>query len=311
MKLRAGLALSALLLAISPVAAAEIRLVASFSILGDMAQVVGGDRVEVTTIVGPDADAHVYEPKPSDAAAMSAADLVVLNGLGFEGWMDRLVEASGYQGPTVVASQGAAIHEMHEDDHDEHGDDHDAHEDGHHHEGEDPHAWQDLANGIRYVDNIRQGLCDVDAEGCAVYTTNAATYVSQLTELDARIRADIAAIPEARRKVITSHDAFGYFGVAYGITFLAPEGISTDAEPSAAAIARLISQIRSEGVTALFVENMSDARLLAQIASETGIEPGGTLYADALSSLAGPAPTYLDMFSHNAALLIAAMEKAP
>jgi zinc/manganese transport system substrate-binding protein len=287
----------------APAAAAEVEAVASFSILGDMVRVIGGDRVDVTTIVGPDADTHVYEPKPSDAAALAAADLVVINGLGFEGWIERLREASGYSGAWVVATEGVQAHELTEEDHDEHGHE----EDGHHHDGPDPHAWQSLTNAVTYVENIRRGLCEVDAAGCGTYSSNADAYKKQLLELDALVRTLIDAIPVAQRKVITSHDAFGYFAESYGVTFLAPEGMSTDAEPSAAAVARLITQIRDEGVKALFIENMSDARLISQIARETGIKPGGTLYADALSPADGPAATYLDMFRHNATLLAAAM----
>ena len=291
---RFALAFGIAALLATPAAADGLNVVASFSILGDMAKAVGGDRVAVTTIVGPDADSHVYEPKPADAVAMSRADLVVLNGLGFEGWMARLREASGYTGPLVIASDGVVTHELAEDDH------------GHAH-GLDPHAWQSLGNGLIYARNIRDGLCIADAAGCDVYTANAAAYGDALTALDTQIRADIAAIPEPQRQVITSHDAFGYFAAAYGVTFLAPEGISTESEASAAGVARLITQIRETGITALFIENMSDGRLIAQIAAETGVTPGGTLYADALSPPDGPAPTYIDMFRHNASLLIAAM----
>jgi zinc/manganese transport system substrate-binding protein len=292
------------LLLAAPATAADVRVVASFSILGDMAHAVGGDRVEVTTIVGPDADTHVYEPKPSDAVAMSKADLVVVNGLGFEGWVDRLKGASGYAGAWVIASDGVATHAMAEDDHDDHEDNGDH---GHDHGVLDPHAWQSLSNGAIYVENIRQGLCTADAAGCEIYSANAKAYVESIMALDADVRARIDAIPVQQRKVITSHDAFGYFADAYGVAFLAPEGASTDAEPSAAGVARLIIQIKSEGVKALFLENMSDPRLVSQIAKETGIQPGGTLYADALSPPDGPAATYLDMFAHNAALLTAAM----
>jgi zinc/manganese transport system substrate-binding protein len=214
--------------------------------------------------------------------------------------MDRLTDASGYTGPLVVASKGVAAHAPHEhEDHEDH--------DGHDHGNEDPHAWQSLGNGVIYSENIRDGLCAADAQGCATYTANADAYIAQLQALDATVRSEIAAIPEAKRKVITSHDAFGYFADAYGVTFLSPEGVSTDSDPSAADVARLIVQIKAEGVTALFIENMSDARLLTQIANETGVTPGGTLYADALSPPGGPAATYIDMFKHNAALLTAAM----
>ena len=299
-----ALSLFALLLA-APATAADIRVVASFSILGDMVRAVGGDRVETTTIVGPDADTHIYEPKPSDAAALSKADLVVVNGLGFEGWIDRLKGASGYAGAWIVASDGVATHAMAEESHDDAEQGGDVHGHG---PGElDPHAWQSLRNGAIYVENIRKGLCSVDATGCDIYSANAKAYVDSIMALDADVRARIDAVPIAQRKVITSHDAFGYFAQGYGVAFLSPEGMSTDAEPSAAGVARLIIQIKSEGVKALFLENMSDPRLISQIAKETGIQPGGTLYADALSPPDGPAATYLDMFAHNAALLIAAM----
>jgi zinc/manganese transport system substrate-binding protein len=275
-----------------PALAAEVNAVASFSILGDMVARIGGDRVAVTTIVGPNADTHVYEPKPSDAAAVAGADIFFVNGLGFEGWMDRFVESTGYKGQLVVASDGVTTHEMDED-------------------GEtttDPHAWQSLTNGILYVGNIAKGLCAVDAAGCETYTANAAAYSAELTALDATVRAELEAVPAEQRKVITTHDAFGYFAETYGVTFLAPEGISTDAEPSAADVAKLIIQIKSEGVRALFIENMSDPRLVQQIADETGVKLGGELYADALSPADGPAPTYLDMFRHNVGLLIRALE---
>lgn len=275
----------------APALGAEVNAVASFSILGDMVARVGGDRVAVTTIVGPNADTHVYEPKPSDAAAVAGADIFFVNGLGFEGWMDRFVQSTGYTGQLVVASDGVATHEMDED-------------------GEtvtDPHAWQSLSNGVLYVQNIAKGLCAADAAGCATYAANADAYAAELTTLDATVREQLEAVPPEQRKVITTHDAFGYFAEAYGVTFLAPEGISTDAEPSAADVAKLITQIKSEGVRALFVENMSDPRLVQQIADETGVTLGGELYADALSLPDGPAPTYLDMFRHNVGLLIPAM----
>ena len=288
MKFAVALALPVLA---APALGAEVNAVASFSILGDMVARVGGDRVAVTTIVGPNADTHVYEPKPSDAAAVAGADIFFVNGLGFEGWMDRFVQSTGYSGQLVVASDGVATHEMDED-------------------GEtvtDPHAWQSLSNGVLYVQNIAKGLCAADAAGCATYTANADAYAAELTTLDATVREQLEAVPPEQRKVITTHDAFGYFAEAYGVTFLAPEGISTDAEPSAADVAKLITQIKSEGVRALFVENMSDPRLVQQIADETGVTLGGELYADALSLPDGPAPTYLDMFRHNVGLLIPAM----
>jgi zinc/manganese transport system substrate-binding protein len=280
-----------LVLLAAPALGAEVKAVASFSILGDMVKEVGGDRVTVTTIVGPNADTHVYEPKPADAAAVAGADVFFVNGLGFEGWMERFVEATGYAGPLVVASEGVATHTMDED-------------------GRtvtDPHAWQSLKNGVLYAENIARGLCAADAAGCTIYRANAAAYEAEMDALDLGVRAMIAAVPEAKRKVITTHDAFGYFGREYSVRFLAPEGVSTDAEPSAMDVAKLILQIRAEGVSALFIENMSDGRLIEQIASETGVTMGGELYADALSEPDGPAATYLSMFEHNAGLLVPAM----
>ena len=284
--------LAALALAATPATAAPLQAVASFSILGDMVKIVGGNRVNVTTIVGPNADTHVYEPKPSDAAAVAKAQIFFVNGLGFEGWMDRFVQSTGYTGPLIVASQGVKSHNFVDD-------------------GEtvtDPHAWQSLQNGILYVENISEGLCSVDADGCTTYQANAKAYEAQINALDADVKAAIAQVPEGKRKVITTHDAFLYFGEEYGVEFLAPVGISTDAEPSAQDVAKLIVQIRSEGVSALFIENMSDGRLIQQIASETSVKMGGELYADALSEPDQGAPTYLEMFRHNIGLLIPAME---
>lgn len=292
--MRRTVLLAAFLVALTapPALAAEVNAVASFSILGDMVQRVGGDRVAVTTIVGPNADTHVYEPTPADAAAVSGTQIFFVNGLGFEGWFDRLVEATGFEGPVVTASEAVKTHTMDED-------------------GAvvtDPHAWQSLGNGLLYVANIAKGLCAVDAAGCASYTANAAAYSAELAGLDAEVKAKLAAVPEAQRKVITTHDAFGYFGLEYGVTFLAPEGISTDSEASAADVAKLIEQVRADGVKALFIENMSDPRLVEQIARETGAKVGGALYADALSRPDEPAPTYLEMFKHNIELLVPALE---
>ncbi|MDB5528802.1 MAG: metal transporter substrate-binding protein [Devosia sp.] len=275
----------------APAFAAEVKAVATFSILGDIVARVGGERVAVTTIVGPNADTHVYEPKPSDAVAVSQADVLFVNGLGFEGWLDRFVESTSFTGPVVVASEGVKTHTMDED-------------------GAvvtDPHAWQSLKNGLLYVKNVAAGLCAVDADGCVTYEANATAYSAEITALDDQLIADIAAVPAAKRQVITTHDAFGYFGEEYGVKFLAPEGISTDSEASAADVAKLITQIKSDGVTALFIENMSDGRLVQQIADETGVTVGGELYADALSEADQGAASYIDMFKHNIGLLVPAM----
>lgn len=272
----------------SPALAIEpLKVIASFSILGDLVTQVGGDHVAVRTLVGPNGDAHVYELTPADARDTAAAGLVVVSGLGFEGWLDRLVEASGYSGPVAIASDGVTPLRL---------------------EGAaDPHAWQSVANTEIYVKNIVTALCAADAADCSDYEANGAAFLAELGALDASIKSGVAAIASEKRKVITTHDAFAYFAHEYGVEFLAPQGVSTDSEASAGDVARLIEQIRHEGVSAIFVENISDPRLIQQIAAETGIELGGELYSDALSEPGGPAATYLDMMRHNASLLQSAM----
>jgi zinc/manganese transport system substrate-binding protein len=303
-----GLAL-AVLLAFSGGAAAQIKVVASFSILADMAREIGGERVQVVALVGPNSDGHVYQPKPSDAREVAEAKLVIVNGLGFEGWLDRLVRAAGYGGPVVTASEGIAPLAL------ESGHDHDH---GAARTGRrtvkpaklaDPHAWQDLKNGQVYARNIAAGLAKADPANAAHYTSRGEAYARQLAELDGFVRAELAAIAPAKRKVITSHDAFQYFGRAYGVAFLSPLGVSTESEPSAGEVAKLIRQIRAEGVKALFIENMTDKRLVDQIAREAGGVLGGTLYSDALSDAAGPAGSYVRMFRHNVAALKAGMSQ--
>ncbi len=398
--LRSAAALVALSLAAAPTMAKAdepIPVVASFSILADMVERIGGEHVDVTMLVGPDGDAHVYQPTPAAARAVSDAEILVVNGLEFEGWMDRLIEASGFEGVEVVATNGIEPiayedehddHDDHDDhdhddhdhakqakaddhdhdhdhshDHDEHaekaehehhdheghddhaGHDHDDHDhakeaehehhdhaehddhaghddhDGHdhdkhaeagghhhhHHGAYDPHAWQSLGNAVIYVDNITAALAKADPENAGTFYENRAAYVAELEALDADIRAIIAGLPESRRTVVTSHDAFQYFGRDYGLTFLAPQGLSTESEASAKDVARLIERIRDEGITAVFVENITDPRLLEQIANETGATIGGTLYPGALSGPNGPAPTYLDMMRHNATTLAQAL----
>ncbi|MCM5556702.1 metal ABC transporter substrate-binding protein [Pleomorphomonas sp. JP5] len=287
----------------------RLPVVASFSILGDMVSRVGGERVAVTTLVGPDGDAHVYEPTPDNVKAVAAAKLLVVNGLGFEGWMDRLAEASGYTGPVTVASQGVAPREMAEEENDH---DHaDAAHAGHDHHGIDPHAWQDVANAVTYVKNIAAGLDAADPGGKTIYDANAAAYVAELEALDTEARTAMAALPADRRKIITSHDAFGYFGAAYGLELLAPEGVSTESEATAADVAGIIRQIREDAIPAIFVENIKDRRLVDQIAAETHAVVGGELYTDALSAKDGPAPTYVDMIRHNIGTLTEALAPKP
>lgn len=281
----------------------RVKVIASFSILGDLVKNVGGDRVGVTTLVGPNGDAHVYEPTPAAAKAVSAAALVVVNGLGFEGWMDRLIQTSGYKGPVAVASQGINPREMTT-----------AEEDAHEHGPQrghkiDPHAWQNLRNGLIYVDNLARALSSVDPQGASVYQANAAAYKAKLSDLDNWVRAELASLPQQKRRIITSHDALGYFGAGYGITILSPMGFNTESEASAGDIARLIRQIRQEKITAVFVENVTDPRLMEQVAKESGVTLGGELYSDALSKPDGPAPTYIEMFKNNVTKIVAAMRQ--
>lgn len=280
-----------------------LKVVASFSVIEDFARNVGGDRVVITTLVGPDGDAHVYEPKPADAASVISADVVLVNGLQFEGFLQRLVEASGTKAPVVELTKGAEVLKASEEEHhhgeeDGEGEQH-AGEDGHDHGAFDPHAWQSVHNAEVYVKNIADAFCAVDAAGCDTYKANAAAYGEKLEALDGEIRAAVEGIPAEKRTIITSHDAFGYFEHEYGLRFLAPEGVSTESEASAADVAALIRQVREDKASAIFVENVTNPRLVEQIASETGLKVGGSLYSDALSAADGPAATYIDMMRHN------------
>ena len=295
----------------APAAAEPLKVVASFSILGDMVERIAGDRVELTVLVGPGGDAHSFEPGPAHAAALADAKLLVVNGLGFEPWMVRLAAAAKSKAAYAVASFGINPREM-EESHTH------RHEHGHGHDSQgypsvphdfDPHAWQNLANGIVYVRNIAEALAKADAENADAYEANATAYIAELKELDAWVRAELGKVPPEKRKVITTHDAFGYFGDAYGVEFHAPLGFSGGAQPSAQALARLIDQIRAEDIKALFIETMSDARMMETISRETGAEMGGALYSDALSRADGDAPAYVAMFRHNVPLLVAAMLK--
>lgn len=294
----AAAALAAGLLA-SPAVAEPLKTVASFSILGDLVKQVGGDRVSVETLVGPDGDAHVFSPSPADARKVAEAKVVFENGLGLEGWISKLVKSSGSKAPAVVASKGVSPREMKEED--------DGHGHGHGHEVADPHAWQNAANVKIYVANIRDGLIAADPDGREAYEKNAAAYTEKLDALDADIKAAWAKIPDDRRRIITSHDAFGYYAAAYGLEVIAPQGVSTESEASAKDVARIIKQIRKQNIPAVFVENISDRRLIDRIAKETGARVGGSLYSDALSPATGPAATYLDMMRSNLRELTSAL----
>lgn len=306
---------SALLAIPAALAADRVQVVTSFSILADMVENVGGEHVEVTSLVGPDGDTHVYSPRPGDARALAEADLVVFNGLLLEGWMERLLDSSDYQGELIVATDGIDKLDYHPHDHDhghshehehehEHAHDHD-HDHGHAHDHEhgefDPHAWQDMRQARAYIANIRDGLIDADEENADDYRANAERYLEEMGELDGEIRTLIGDIPPST-SVITGHDSFGYFANAYGVRFLSPTGLSTEVEPSGASMAALVDLINAEGVQALFYENMTNSAVIDQLAEETGLPVAGTLYADALSS-DGSASTYLGMMRHNAELL--------
>ena len=272
------------LCAATPVLAREpLPVVATFSILGDFVKNVGGDRVEVTTLVGSNGDVHVYEPTPADARMLSAAKVVFVNGLGLEGWITRLITASGTKAPIIIATKGITPRNMVS-------------------KGQivpDPHAWQSVANARIYVANIRDGLTMVDPADAPIYDTNAKSYLAKLDALEKEVKDVIAKIPVDRRKIITTHGAFGYFGDAYGMEFIAPEGLSTESEPSARDVAKIITQIRTQKVPAVFLENVTDPRLIQRIAEETGTKIGGKLYSDALSEPSGPASTYIALMLNN------------
>jgi zinc/manganese transport system substrate-binding protein len=295
--LAGSLALTCSLMPASAQTLDKLKVVATFSILGDLVRNVGGDRVEVTTLVGPNGDAHVYSPTPADGRRLAEAKVVFTNGLNLEGWIDRLVKSSGTKAAKVEASRGITpLQGTDEHGHDDHG-----------HGGFDPHAWQNIGNAKVYVANIRDALAAADPDGKAAYEANAAAYLARLDALDAEVKTLVAGIPADRRKLITSHDAFRYFEAAYGIDFVAPQGVSTEAEASAKDVARIIQQIKREKISAVFVENISDSRLMERIAKETGARIGERVYSDALSEPNGPAGTYIDMMRHNIRAFSAAL----
>jgi zinc/manganese transport system substrate-binding protein len=265
----------------------KINVVASFSVLGDFAKNVGGERIDVTMLVGPNSDVHVYTPAPADAKKVADAKLVIINGLGLEGWLSRLVQSSGGKAAIVTATKGIAPRKLGSD--------------------ADPHAWQSVVNAKIYVANIRDALVAADPVGAPTYRANADAYLTKLDALDREVRDAVAQIPQARRKVISTHNAFGYFAAAYGIAFIAPQGVSTESEPSARDIAVIITQIKTEKIPAVFLENISDPRLMRRISAETGARIGGTLYSDSLTGENGEVPTYIDMVRHNIKALTSAL----
>jgi zinc/manganese transport system substrate-binding protein len=265
----------------------RLNVVASFSILGDFVRNVGGDRVNVTTLVGPNSDVHVYSPTPADAKKIADAKVVIVNGLGLEGWLPRLVQSAGGKARIIAATDGIAPRKLGSD--------------------ADPHAWQSVANAKTYVANISAALAAADPAGAGGYRANATAYLAKLDALDREVREAVAQIPAARRKVISTHDAFGYLASSYGIAFIAPLGVSTESEASARDIARIITQIRTQKIPAVFLENISDGRLIGRISAETGAKVGGTLFSDSLTGEKGDAPTYIEMVRHNIKALTSAL----
>lgn len=301
-----GLLMVALFTAMPAIAQDKIKVVASFSILGDFTKAVGGDRIDLSLLVGPNGDAHVYSPTPSDARTIAAAKLVIVNGLGFEGWLPRLVKSAGGKATIVTATKGVPPRKPKAGEPGaDHGHNH-SHA-GHSHDAADPHAWQSVANAKIYVTNIRDALVSADPTGADAYRANSDAYLAKLDAFDREIRDTIAKISEARRRVISSHDAFGYFADTYGIAFVAPQGVSTETEATARDVARIITQIRTQKIPAVFLENVSDPRLMQRIASESGAKIGGTLYSDTLTDEKGEAPTYIDMVRHNIVALTKAL----
>ncbi|MCK1652811.1 metal ABC transporter substrate-binding protein [Bradyrhizobium sp. 149] len=281
--------LCVLLLIASPLHAAErLKVVASFSILADFVRNVGGDRIDLTTLVGADSDVHVYTPAPSDAKRIADAKLVIVNGLGLEGWLPRLVQSSGSKAQVVTVSAGIAPLKLGS--------------------AADPHGWQSVPNAKIYVTGIANALATVDPDDAEFFRAQAKAYLEKLERLDREVREAVAKIPPERRKVISTHDAFGYFAAEYGVQFIAPLGVSTETEPSARDIATIIGQIKAQKIPAVFLENISDDRLIRRIAAETGSKVGGTLISDGLTGEKGPAPTYIDMVRHNIKALTSALD---
>ncbi len=298
--------LAALLLSFSPaIAEQKATAVATFSILADLTKRIGGDHIEVLTLVGPNGDAHVFEPGPKESAELAQADLLIANGLGFEPWLQRLEDASGFKGTLIVATDGIAPLRGDEE---QEGEEAESEEEGQDHGAFDPHAFQDLANAQVYAANIAKGLSAVAPAYAAEFKANADNLIAEMAALDRELKAEFAAIPQERRRILTSHDAFHYFGKAYGVEFVAVQGVSTETEPSAEDLATIVRQARDGHLSAIFLENMADPRLAETVAQESGVRIGGELYADALSEPDGPAPDYLSLIRYNAKQLLAAMQ---
>lgn len=291
---RFSVALSVLIILVamdSPASARTLKVVASFSVLADVVQQVGGSHVQVKSLVGIDGDPHQFEPSPEDAKHLRNADLAFISGEGLERWFETLATASGYQGKLIVVSNGIKLRERQRSGR----------------ISDDPHVWNSPLNVMAWVANIEKALSAADPQGADDFKANAARYTKELRDLDGYAHTRIDPIPPQQRKILTSHDAFGYLARDYGIIFLSPLGLSTETEASASDVARLIDQVRAERVKLYFIETSNDPRLVQQIANATGAQPGGKLYAEALSGPDGPAPTYVRMFRYNIDALAKAM----
>ena len=280
-----------------------VPVVATFSILADIVRAIGGDHVAVTALVGADGDAHSYAPTPADARQLAQARLIVVNGLGFEGWIQRLIRSSGTRAKVVTASEGVTPLKA------EGGHSH-GHAHGHSHGANDPHAWQNVANVKTYAANIAAALGEADPARRETFAAAAQAYVAKLDALDAEVKAAIAAIPAEQRRILTTHDAFRYYARAYGVEFIALRGVSSESEPSAREVAAIIRQVRERKVAAVFMENIADPRSIQRIAAETGAKIGGRLYSDALSEAGGPAATYIELIRHNTRQIVGAISPA-
>jgi zinc/manganese transport system substrate-binding protein len=274
----------------------RLKVVASFSILADLASTVGGDDVDVTSLVGVGGDAHVFQPSPRDAQKLGQADVIIVNGLGFEGWIDRLIKVSGTSAHVIIASEQIVPRRRGAGEVDA--------------GALDPHAWQSVANAKLYVAAITHGLSFVDPQHAPVYQRRSEVFQARLDQLDRDVRAAMAALAPERRRIISTHDAFGYFGAAYGLTLIPLQGVSTEAEPSARDMAHIIAQIKAEKVPAVFLENISDPRLMRQIAQASGAHIGATLYTDSLSGPEGPAGNYEAMMRSNIKALTQSLSQA-
>ncbi len=278
------------LLTFSLVAQEKINVLASFSVLADMTQNIGGDLIEVNTLVPTGSDPHTHEPTPRDAKLVNNADLILLNGLTFEGWFNELIENSGTKATTFVVSTAIKPIESI------------AYKDSY-----DPHAWMNVQYGISYVEQIAKKLIELDPSNKKTYEFNLSVYKKQLAKLDSYVFEEISKIPKAQRILITSHDAFQYFGIRYGLRLEAVLGTSTDAEVQTQDLMRVSKLVRSENVPAVFIESTVNPKLLKQIASDNNVEIGGSLYADSLGDEHSPAPTYYDMIKYNTDVIVKAM----